>query len=58
MGKWQFKDLDTALTSLGIMLIVLADKIQEWTSLPSNVVYAAIIFIFSIQIFVWFKNRK
>jgi hypothetical protein len=58
MSKWQSNDLDTAITSLGIMLIVLADKIQEWTSLPSNVVYAAIIFIFSIQIFIWFKNRK
>ena len=35
MSKWQSNDLDTAITSLGIMLIVLADKIQEWTSLPS-----------------------
>ena len=61
-NKWQPKDLPMALTSLGILLTAFAYKIEEWTSIPYDAIFAVIALIFliplSIWISVWLKNRK
>jgi len=61
-NKWQSKDLPTALTPLGILLTLFADKIEEWTSIPYNAIFAVIALIFLIPLFIWvsswLKNRK
>jgi fucose 4-O-acetylase-like acetyltransferase len=62
MSKWQSKDLPTAFTSLGILLIAFADKIEEWTSIPYHFIYGGICIIFLIPLYIWIsgwlKNRK
>ena len=62
MSKWQSKDLPMALTSLGILLTAFADKIEEWASIPIELILTAIGIIFLIPLFIWFsswlKNRK
>lgn len=61
-NKWQPKDLPMALTSLGILLTAFAYKIEEWTSIPYDAIFAVIALIFliplSIWISGWLKNRK
>ena len=61
-NKWQPKDLPTALTSLGILLTAFAYKIEEWTSIPYDAIFAVIALILliplSIWISGWLKNRK
>ena len=61
-NKWQSKDLPMALTSLGILLSAFVDKIEEWTSIPYNAIFAVITLIFLIPLFIWvsswLKNRK
>ena len=61
-NKWQPKDLPTALTSLGILLTAFAYKIEEWTSIPYDAIFAVIALIFLIPLFIWvsswLKNRK
>ena len=61
-NKWLSKDLPTALTSLGILLTAFADKIEEWTSIPIELILTAIGIIFLIPLFIWIsswlKNRK
>ena len=61
-NKWLSKDLPTALTPLGILLTLFADKIEEWTSIPYNAIFAVIALIFLIPLFIWvsswLKNRK
>ena len=62
MNKWQSKDLPMAFTSLGLLLTAFADKIKEWTSIPFNLIYAAIVIIFLIPLYIWIsgwlKNKK
>ena len=62
MNKLQSKDLPMAFTSLGILLTAFADKIEEWTSFPINLIYAGIGFIFLIPLYNWIsgwlKNKK
>jgi len=61
-NKWLSKDLPTALTSLGILLTAFAHKIEEWTSIPFDAIFAVIALIFLIPLFIWIsgwlKNRK
>ena len=61
-NKWQPKDLPTALTSLGILLTAFAYKIEEWTSIPYDAIFAvnALIFLLPLSIWIsgWLKNRK
>ena len=61
-NKWRSKDLPMALTSLGILLTAFAHKIEEWTSIPYNAIFAVIALIFLIPLFIWvsswLKNRK
>ena len=62
MSKWQSKDLPIAFTSLGILFSAFADKIEEWTSIPFQLVYGGISILFLIPLYIWisgwFKNRK
>ncbi|MGB1114239.1 MAG: hypothetical protein ACPG14_05530 [Flavobacteriaceae bacterium] len=62
MNKWQSKDIPTALTSLAILLIAFADKIEEWTSIPFHLIYVGISILFLIPLYIWIsgwlKNRK
>ena len=62
MSKWQSKDLPTALTLLGLLLFAFANKIEEWTSIPIELILTAIGIIYLIPLFIWIsswlKNRK
>jgi len=51
-NKWQSKDLPMALTSLGILLTAFAHKIEEWTSIPYDAIFAVIALIFLIPLFI------
>jgi hypothetical protein len=62
MAKWQSKDIPTALTSLAILLIAFADKIEEWTSIPFHWIFGGISILLLIPLYIWIsgwlKNRK
>ena len=62
MKKFQSQDLPTALTSLAILLTAFADKIEEWTSIPFNVIMAIAMVLSLIPLYIWIsgwvKHRK
>ena len=52
MKKFQSQDLPTALTSLAILLTAFADKIEEWTSIPFNVIMAIAMVLLLIPLYM------
>ena len=51
-----------AFTSLGILLSAFSHKIEEWTSIPFNVISVIILIVYLIPLYIWIsgwlKHRK
>jgi len=62
MKKFQSQDLPMAFTSLGILLTAFSNKIEEWTSIPFNVLIVIILIVYLIPLYIWIsgwlKHRK
>ena len=62
MKKFQSQDLPIPLTMLALLLSSASEKIEEWTSIPSKIVfYFALVLVLIppyIWISGWLKHRK
>ena len=62
MRKWRYEKLPIPLTILALLVSSVSDKIEELTSIPSEIImYIGLIFLLIplyIWISVWLKNRK
>lgn len=62
MSKWQSRDLPIIFTMIALLVSSVSDKIEELTSIPSEVVmYIGLVFLLiplSIWIRDWLKSRK
>ena len=62
MSKWQSSDLPIIFTMIALLVSSASDKIEELTSIPSEVViYIGLVFLL-IPLFIWIgdwlKSRK
>lgn len=56
MSKWQSKDLPIMFTMLALLVSTASDKIEELTSIPSEILmYVALVFLL-IPLIIWISN--
>lgn len=56
MSKWQSKDLPIMFTMLALLVSTASDKIEELTSIPSEILmYVALVFLL-IPLIIWINN--
>lgn len=56
MSKWQSKDLPIMFTMLALLVSTASDKIEELTSIPSEILmYIALVFLL-IPLIIWINN--
>ena len=56
MSKWQSKDLPIMFTMLALLVSTASDKIEELTSIPSEILmYIALVFLL-IPLIIWISN--
>ena len=56
MSKWQSRDLPIIFTMIALLVSSASDKIEELTSIPSEVVmYIALVFLL-IPLFIWIRD--
>lgn len=56
MSKWQSRDLPIIFTMIALLVSSVSDKIEELTSIPSEVVmYIGLVFLL-IPLFIWIRD--
>ena len=56
MSKWQSSDLPIIFTMIALLVSSASDKIEELTSIPSEVViYIGLVFLL-IPLFIWIRD--
>ncbi|MGA0374051.1 MAG: hypothetical protein ACO3MA_05200 [Flavobacteriaceae bacterium] len=56
MSMWQSKDLPIMFTMLALLVSTASDKIEELTSIPSEILmYIALVFLL-IPLIIWISN--
>jgi len=56
MSKWQSRDLPIIFTMIALLVSSASDKIEELTSIPSEVVmYIGFVFLL-IPLFIWIRD--
>ena len=56
MSKWQSRDLPIIFTMIALLVSSASDKIEELTSIPSEVVmYIGLVFLL-IPLFIWIRD--